>query len=390
MKNKDFILKTFIIEVNDYISKSDKIKDNYIDNKKKEFCKEYKCSPFKNTDIVYRYINMIKNNEIEKNPKLELLINKRAVRSASGVNVITCMTKQFPCPGRCIYCPSEPNMPKSYLSNQPAAMRAVLNKFDPFLQVQNRLSSLMITGHEPSKIEIIVIGGTWSALPKDYQDFFISNIYNGLNQSVDISNIKNYKSIFKISKTKQLESLSLEDAIKKNEGADYRCVGLTLETRPDWINIDEIKRFRYYGCTRVELGVQSLDDEVQKFTKRGHNKDDLIKTSKILKDAGFKISYHIMPGLPGSNLKKDLDTITEVFNNEHFLPDLIKIYPCVITKFSELEKTYKEIGFKALKEKDLMSVIITMKKFVQVYCRISKLVKDIPSQSIKDECKTIN
>ncbi|MBT4936728.1 radical SAM protein, partial [Candidatus Peregrinibacteria bacterium] len=253
---------------------------------KNNFSSQYHIPNLKNIELIKAYQELLENNQIQKNLEVERLISRRKIRSESGVSVITCLTKPFACPGKCTYCPTEPNMPKSYLSNQPAAMRAVLNKFDAFNQVQNRLASLMVTGHKPSKVEIIIIGGTWSFLPKDYQEDFIKDIYNGLNQKVESSDIEKNGQFFKIPKIEKSENLCLEEALKKNENSEYRCVGLTLETRPDFITEEELQRFREYGCTRVEIGVQSLDDEVQRITKRGHDVKTVEKATKMLRDAG--------------------------------------------------------------------------------------------------------
>ena len=357
---------------------------------KNQFSKENGIPNVKNIDLIESYRNLVLQKKIKKNTVLEHLISRRKIRSLSGVSVITCLTKPFPCPGQCIYCPTEPNMPKSYLSNQPAAMRAVLNKFDAFNQVQNRLASLMVTGHEPSKVEIIIIGGTWSFLPKVYQNSYIKNIYNGLNQKIFKKNMRSYGAFVKIPKIDQTENETLSIAMKKNETSVHRCVGLTLETRPDFITIEEIKRFRKFGCTRVEIGVQSLDDKVQEITKRGHNTETVINATKLLKDAGFKITYHLMPGLPGSTVKKDILALKKTFTNSDFLPDWIKIYPCTITKYSELATMYKEKKFSPYTEKELTPILIEMMKIIPRYCRVTRLLRDIPSESIVAGCKTIN
>ncbi len=358
---------------------------------KNEFSKEFKIPNIRNIELIEAFRQLVLDKEIEKDRYIEKLISRRKVRSESGVAVITCQTKPFACPGRCVYCPTEPNMPKSYLSNQPASMRAVLNKFDPFNQTQNRLASLMVTGHDPSKCEIIVIGGTWSFLPLDYQKEFIKSIYDGLNQEIDHKEIETYGSFFKCPKIERREnSKDLKSAIEKNEKSKHRCVGLTLETRPDFITEEEVKRFREYGCTRVELGVQTLFDDVQEITKRGHTRKDTARATQLLRDAGFKIGWHLMPGLPGSNSKKDMETVRMTFEDEDFKPDLIKFYPCVVTPYSELEKIYKDGNFTPLTTKELVPILLNMKKLVPRFCRIIRLVRDIPKESIIAGCTVIN
>jgi elongator complex protein 3 len=383
--------KQFILRLYQELKNCDEVTDKRFAKLKNEFSAKFKVPNITNIELIEAYRQLMSIGDLVKNKKIERLISRRKVRSSSGVAVITCQTKPFSCPGKCVYCPSEPNMPKSYLSNQPASMRAVLNKFDPFAQVQNRLASLMVTGHDVSKIEIIIIGGTWSFLPLEYQQDFIKNIYDGLNQIIKPQNIKKYGGFFKCPKIiKKEDAKTLEEAITKNETSPHRCVGLTLETRPDFINPAEIKRFRSYGCTRVELGVQSLFDQVHLKTKRGHTVKDVQIATKLLRDAGFKIAYHLMPGLPGSNAKMDLETVKQTFNNDHYKPDLIKFYPCVVTKYSELFTIYEQGKFTPLTENELKPTLLAMKKLVPRFTRIVRLVRDIPSDSVIAGCKTIN
>jgi elongator complex protein 3 len=359
--------------------------EKLLSQEKNAFSQEKGIPNLKNTDLISAYRKLSLHI-----PALEKLISRRKIRSQAGVSVITCMTKPFGCPGKCIYCPSEPNMPKSYLSNQPAAMRAVLNTFDAFNQTQNRLASLLSTGHTPSKVEIIVNGGTWGAHPIAYQEAFIRDIYNGLNQEILEENIQSHGGFFTVPKIPQKETLSLEESIKKNETAQHRCVGLTLETRPDWISEEEIHRFRKYGATRIELGVQTLDDEVQRITKRGHTKKDTANATKLLKDAGFKVAYHMMPGLPGSSLQKDLEGFEELFSSPLFKPDWLKIYPCMVTPFSELEQWYHEGKFTPLTEKELIPLLKKILVHIPRYTRITRMIRDIPSETIVSGMKTIN
>ena len=393
MKNiptKD-IAKKLVLNIFIYFKKNASLNEKDFAKLKNQFSKQFKIPNISNIELIQAYKNLVSEKKINENKKIETILSKRKIRSTSGVTVITCQTKQFPCPGKCIYCPSEPNMPKSYLSNQPASMRAVLNKFDPFNQVQNRLASLMVTGHNPTKCEIIIIGGTWSVLPLDYQENFIKNIYEALNQGVENQNIKKYGEFFKCPQIKKTEkSNTLEDALQKNTTAKNRCVGLTLETRPDYIIKEEIIRFRKYGCTRVELGVQTLDDQVQQKTKRGHTTKEVISATQLLRDAGFKIAYHLMPGLPYSSFEKDIEIVQKTFTDQNFKPDLVKFYPCVIPKFSKLETMYKNGQFKPLSEKELIPLLTQIKTLVPRYCRIIRLVRDIPSESIVAGCKTIN
>ncbi|MBU2539685.1 tRNA uridine(34) 5-carboxymethylaminomethyl modification radical SAM/GNAT enzyme Elp3 [Patescibacteria group bacterium] len=293
--------------------------------------------------------------------KIEFLLRKRLVRSLSGVVIVSVLTKPYPCPGKCLYCPTEKGMPKSYLSNEPAVMRAILNSFDPARQIENRLKSLSLQSHPTDKIELVIIGGTWSYLPKPYREQFIMRCFEACNNK---------------------KSKDLETAQKINEKAKHRIIGITIETRPDYINEKEILHLRKLGVTRVELGVQSTYDDVLKFNLRGHLVKDTIKATKLLKDAGFKICYHIMPNLPGSDVKHDEKVFEEIFSNPDFQPDLLKIYPCAILKQAPLYKLWQAGKYKPYTEKQLISLLLKIKRRIPYYCRIQRLVRDIPSPSI--------
>jgi len=291
------------------------------------------------------------------------------MRSLSGVSVITVLTKAYPCPGNCIYCPTEVDVPKSYLSNEPAVMRAILNKYDAYDQIKTRLDSLKLQGHPIDKVELIVIGGTFSYLPRGYQEEFIKRCFDALNGS---------------------DSTNLTEAKGKNEKARSRCVGLTLETRPDYIDEDEVKWFRYLGATRVEMGAQSLNDKILGLNKRGHKIAETIEATKLLKDAGFKICYHLMPNLYGSNVEKDKKQFREVFSNTDYRPDYIKIYPCVVTKNTPLFTLYKEGEYRSYSNEELIDVISDIKKHTPYWVRIMRTIRDIPATSIESGSVTSN
>ncbi len=342
---------------------------------KKDLCKKIGIFPPTNADLRDCYDKLLKEKRIKRSEKLEKLLRSRGIRTESGVAVIAVLTKSYPCPGKCLYCPTEKDMPKSYLSNEPAVMRAIKVGFDPYNQVQTRIKSLELNGHNTDKIELIVMGGTFSSLPATYQKQFIYECFRGCNEYD--RKIKNQKS-----KTKNLDKLILQEQ-RKNEKAKHRIVGLTLETRPDYINEKEIANFRNLGCTRVELGVQSIFDSVLKINKRGHGIEETIRATKLLKDAGFKINYHIMPGLYGSDLKKDYLMFKELFQNSNFQPDMLKIYPAVVTKNSELYKLWKREKYKALADKQFEKFIIKVKNnLIPPYVRIARLVRDVPATSI--------
>lgn len=357
---------------------------------KRIFSRENKVMLPTNIILLKEYNSMVKNGEIKQSAsrrtELEDLLRVRRVRSQSGVAVVAVLTKDFGCPGHCLYCPSEKGMPKSYLSNEPAVMRAIANDFDPYRQVQMRIEGLEASGHPTDKIELIVIGGTFSAIPDKYRYEFIRRCFEACNENVEQKSLPT--SLYKREEQKfpplqrGIKGDLLKKVQRKNEKTKHRIIGITIETRPDYINEKEILKFREMGVTRVELGVQSIYDDVLKLNKRGHNISQTIKATQLLKDAGFKINYHMMPNLPGSTINRDKKMFRELFNNENFQPDILKIYPTVVVKNSELYKWWRQGKFKPYSDKQLLDLLIDIKKYIPPYVRIMRLIRDIPAQSI--------
>ncbi len=348
-------------------------------HRKSRFAAEQKVSMIQNRDLIV--VAKAKNWELPA--KLRVLLQKRAVRTISGVSPIGILTKPYPCPGKCVYCPTEDRMPKSYMSNQPAAARALRNNFHPFRQVRNRIIALEESGHPVSKLEIIVMGGTWSFLPHTYQNWYIRKCYEAANSFLPID--KKTDSYLSLQKIKSLKNLQ-----KLNETATHRIIGLTLETRPDFITEAELVRMRKYGCTRIEIGVQTLDDEVQKLTKRGHTRTHIIRAMKLMKEYGFKVCFHLIPGLPGSNIEKDLVWMKEVFKNPDFCPDFVKLYPCVVIESAELSQWWKDGRYKPYDDSDLIKLLMQWQTFVPEWTRIMRLMRDIPVSNISAGAKFSN
>jgi len=348
---------------------------------KKLYAKKYKISVIPNTSIIEIYQTLVKNKDLKSNKAFEEFLKTKKTRSLSGIVSVAIFTKPAPCPGKCIYCPDQKNMPKSYLDNEPAVMRAILCKYDPIKQIQARIKALEINGHPTDKIELIVMGGTWDALEKGYQLNFITKCFKAANNfDKEITKIK-----IQIPNKYQITNYKLqklEEKQKRNEKAKHRIIGLTLETRPDYINKEEIINMRKLGATRVELGVQSIYDDVLKTCHRGHLIDKTIEATKLLKDAGFKINYHIMPNLPGSNKEKDLKMFEDLFSRKDFQPDMLKIYPCVLTKYSELFKLWKQNKYKPYNDKEIIELLIKIKQKIPKYVRIMRLGRDIPANNI--------
>ena len=325
----------------------------------------------KNSSILKYYRENYKKRTDSLDKYFEKLLRAAPIRSLSGIVSVTVLTKPYECPGKCIFCPKEVGMPKSYLKNEPAAARALTLKFDPYLQVKRRIESLEAQGHNADKIELIILGGTWSYYSKQYQTWFICRCFEG-------SNFVNRESLIANRGKRQ----TLQDIQKINETAKHRIIGLTIETRPDYINEKEIKRLRSLGVTRVELGVESIYDDVLKYNKRGHGVKEIINATKLLKDSGFKVNYHIMLDLPGSNLKKDEKMFKELFSNERFQPDWLKIYPTSVIKTAPLYKSWKNGKYQPCTGKQLINLIIKIKQLIPPYVRITRVIRDIPLQDI--------
>ncbi len=336
---------------------------------KKDFAIKEKTSFIKNADISKVYFEMIKNNEINSNEKLEKLLITKKIRTLSGVAVIAVLTKPSKCPGKCIYCPDEENMPKSYLSNEPAVMRAIKTDFHPYKQVHSRMTALQLNGHSTEKLEMIVMGGTFSYFTPQYQYWFVKECFRAAND-------------FPENLLENKKRTSLEKEKERNEKTKNRIIGLTLETRQDYITPKEILKFRKLGATRVEIGVQNIFDEILKKNKRGHSITATVDATALLKDAGFKINYHMMPGMYGSTPKKDLEMFKKLFTDERFMPDLMKIYPCVVTDNSELFKLWKQGKYKPLTNNQNKELLKKIKATIPQFVRITRLIRDIPEESI--------
>ncbi|MFH0820725.1 MAG: tRNA uridine(34) 5-carboxymethylaminomethyl modification radical SAM/GNAT enzyme Elp3 [Candidatus Peregrinibacteria bacterium] len=329
----------------------------------------------KNLELIQAYNALIEEGRIKPAPHILKIIQKRKVRTLSGIANITVLTKDLGCPGQCIYCPTEKGMPKSYLSNEPAMMRAVRNDFSAYRQVKTRLNGLVAQGHDVSKIDVRTAGGTWGAVPEWYRQQFLKGIYLALNEGP--GSIKaNYEL--------RIKNCELDHLIKKNETAACRCVGLWVETRPDWVDAKELKKIRSYGVTGIELGVQTTDDAVNKFSKRGHGLKESIEATKLCRDVGLKVCYHLMPNLPTATKKSDLKSGRDLWKLEGLRPDYLKIYPTMVTPHSELEKMVKKNPkiHTAYTDDELIELIADIKSHVPEYCRIIRVIRDIPAESI--------
>ncbi len=286
---------------------------------------------------------------------------RKLSRTISGVTPVAVMTQPMECPGECIYCPTYSATPQSYTPESPAVLRAINCEYDAARQVKLRLEILDGMQHPTQKIELIIMGGTFLATPVEYQYGFIKGCYDALNG---------------------VESASLGEAQQINETAEHRCVGLCIETRPDWCKEEDIERMLEFGATRVELGVQTLDDDIYKLVERGHRVDDVVEATALLKQYGFKVHYHWMPGLPGSSPQHDLELSKMMFEDLRFKPDGLKLYPTMVVENTKLEEWYKQGKYQPYDNEVMIDLLADIKTIVPKYVRISRVLRDIPAKYI--------
>lgn len=298
--------------------------------------------------------------------KVLSLLRTKPTRTLSGVAVLALMTKPAPCPhGRCSYCPGGVGhgTPQSYTGEEPAALRAIQHNFDPYSQTVARLEQLRRIGHLVDKVDVIVMGGTFTSFDPWYRTWFIKRCLDGMNGRY---------------------SRTIRDAQELNERAESRCVGLTIETRPDCFGRKEVEHSMFLGATRVELGVQTTDDGILNRVKRGHNSDDTKRATKLSKDSGLKVCYHMMPGLPGSTLEKDMESFHEIFTSEDYRPDMIKIYPTLVLRGTELYESWKNGDYTPYHEEEVAQFLAEVKLKVPEWVRIQRIQRDIPAHLIVD------
>lgn len=374
------------------------VREDFHKIKNKIFWKYKIAKPFQSIELIERYNELNATWELEENLVFKKVLRKRWIRSLSWVTVISLLTEFFWCPGKCVYCPTFEWLPKSYIPDEPAVQRAVLNKFDPIMQIHNRLRALEITGHKIEKNDIRIIWWTWSVYPKKYQEFFIKAIYDAFNtyddmkvylEKTDLANDK--FATFKLREWYKAKlSNSLEEAKKINESSRLRVIWIAIETRPDWVNPEEIARLRRYWVTRVEVGYQTTIDKINELNKRGHWNKESIAATKMLKDAGFKVVAHMMPNLLGSTPEMDKQALAKVFDEQGFRPDELKIYPMMVTDKSELTEIWKKWWFKAYDDETLIDLTAELQMMIPEYIRLNRTYRDIPGSMILEWSKIAN
>lgn len=291
-------------------------------------------------------------------------LKPKPVRTISGVNVVAVMTAPSKCPhGRCTYCPGGPeyDVPSSYTGREPATMRGIQNRFDPYLQVKSRIDQLRAVGHVVSKVELIVMGGTFPAAAASYQESFLKGCLDAITG---------------------FDSKSLEEAKRRAEKGRIRNVGITFETRPDYCKEAHADRMLDMGVTRVELGVQNIYDDVYRLVERGHSVQDVVDATRIAKDSGLKVCYHMMPGLPGSDVDRDLEAFKTLFADPRFRPDMLKIYPCLVVRSARLYDWWERGEYRPYTVEEAVNLLVDVKRILPPWVRVMRVQRDIPAQLI--------
>ncbi|MFB5608919.1 MAG: elongator complex protein 3 [Nitrosarchaeum sp.] len=309
----------------------------------------------------HEILSTVKDSDFSK---LQKVLLKKPIKTASGVSIIALMPKPYACPhGRCTYCPGgiEYNSPNSYTGKEPSTLNAIENGYDPKLQITTKIEKLIAYGHDPSKMEIVIVGGTFLFMPKEYQENFIKSCYDALNG---------------------IDSSSLEEAKTNNEHAKIRNVGFTIETKPDYCKQKHIDAMLDYGITRIEIGVQTLQERVYKIVNRGHNYNDVVESFQISKDAGYKIVAHMMPGLPTMTPEGDIMDFKKLFNDSDLRPDMLKIYPSLVIENTPLYDEYKRGEYNPYSDQDMIKVLTEVKKNIPKWVRIMRVQREISPNEI--------
>ncbi len=316
---------------------------------------------FSKDQLVTAYHHFCESGQLSFDPEVLRRLQMKPTRTVSGVATVTVLTKPFPCPGDCIFCPTDVRMPKSYLHDEPGASRAEYHGFDPYFTTLSRLRALRNIGHATDKIELLILGGTWSYYPEDYQRWFVRRCFDVLNEA---------------------ESSSLEEAQVINETAAQRNVGLVIETRPDYVDAAEVQRLRRLGVTRVQLGAQSCDDHILELNKRGHTVEQTRQAVKLLRAAGFKIQLHWMPNLLGATPESDRVDYLRLWDDPGLRPDELKIYPNALVREAELVQWYDRGEFTPYTDDELIDLIAECKVATPEYVRLNRIIRDIPKDHI--------
>ena len=378
---------------------------------KRQLCRDRKLKKFMSNSVILEHASL------EEKKIVSNLLKKKPTRTISGVAIVAVMCHPHQCPhGRCFYCPESDIAPPSYTGEEPAALRGRMFKFHPYVQCYNRLKQLHKVGHPIDKVELIIMGGTFPSKDICYQEWFISQCLKAMSDfGIILENITLFDDIESVTKEDLLkfppysnnelktyppnDYVLIDDIQRINENSKVRCIGMTFETRPDYCKEPHVDRMLKMGVTRVELGVQTIYNHIYEKIKRGHKVEDVIEANRILRDSGVKVAMHMMPGLfplarenPVTEQcpDKDLKMFKEIFKNENFKPDMLKIYPCLVTEGSELHELYKEGKYRPYSDDEAVELIVKIKKILPKWVRTMRIQRDIPSTLIEAGVKKSN
>ena len=334
---------------------------------------------YSKADLVAGYHHLIAEGDLEPDPVLMKRIRMKPMRTQSGVAPVTVLTAPAGCPGQCIFCPDDWRMPKSYIYDEPGCQRAERDGFDPYRQTLGRIRAFEDIGHDAGKVELLILGGTWSAYSRDYREWFVRRCFDAMNAAGGNPLGAAY-----------VDATTLAEAQAANVNAAHRNVGLVVETRPDWITPDEIRHLRRLGVTKVQIGVQSLDDEILALNKRGHDVAAVRAALGLLRTAGFKLHLHWMPNLYGATPDRDRADFARFFDDPAIRPDELKIYPCSLIGGTELYARWQAGDYTPYTLDELVELLVDVKPTIPPYTRINRLFRDIPAHHIQAGVKVSN
>lgn len=321
------------------------------------------------SEILRIYEQLCDEDWMEYDETVRTHLQMKPTRSQAGVTVVTVLTKPYPCPGKCIFCPTDVRMPKSYLHDEPGAQRAERHAFDPFAQTEARISALEQIGHPAEKIELLILGGTWSSYRRDYQEWFVKRCLDAMNGE---------------------DSETLVEAQEKNTIGKRRNVGLVVETRQDHITPDELRWFRYLGVTKVQVGIQSMDDHILEINKRGHDVQSTRDAFRLLRLAGFKIHGHWMANLLGGTPESDREDFALLWSDLAIRPDELKLYPCMLVENAEMYEYWQRGEYQPYDEDTLTELLVDCLIQVPRYVRVNRVIRDFPTTNVVEGNKKAN
>ncbi len=317
------------------------------------------------------------NVDEELHARMMRTLQMKPRRTASGVATITVITKPWPCANNCVYCPNDPTMPKSYLRDEPACQRAERNGFDPYLQVASRLRTLQRMGHATDKVELIVLGGTWMDYPREYRLWFVGELFRALNDSDEARD----EALAKESAAGQAQG-DLSSLHKANESAEHRVVGLVVETRPDTVTPAALREMRELGCTKIQMGVQSIDERILARNGRNETPEDISRALDLARLFGFKTHTHFMVNLLGATPESDRADYEAFANDPAYSPDEVKLYPCALVEGTQLVEEYERGAWRPYSEEELLDVLCACMEATPSHMRVSRMIRDISAKDI--------